>query len=201
MKKFIALMMSLVLVCALVACGKKTEDNNQGADQTVSTAPEQGGETAPQTTPEATPEAPAASAMESLPADATIAQTVIADFTDKMNSKEFANIEDLANAMMEGEYIPFGPMVMPVVPGYLNGFSAEINGFNEGVNFGPMIGSIPFVGYILTTGSAAEADTLVATLKDAADLRWNICTSADEMLYTVIDNNVCFVMGPTAIEE
>ena len=82
---------------------------------------------------------------------------------------------------------------MPVEEGYLAGFEVEIKGFKKGVTFGPMIGTIPFVGYIFETDTP---DELVATLEKEHKLNWNICTSADRMFVRQKGNYVFFVMTP-----
>lgn len=80
---------------------------------------------------------------------------------------------------------------MDVEPGYLNGFDNEITGFSSGVVFAPMIGSIPFVGYVFETD---DAETLEKTLAQNANMRWNICTEADEMVTGSKGNLVFFMM-------
>ena len=67
--------------------------------------------------------------------------------------------------------------------------------------FAPMIGTIPFIGYVFTLSDASQASSLIATLKANADLRWNICTSADEMVAGSSGNKVFFVMSPISFEE
>ena len=84
---------------------------------------------------------------------------------------------------------------MPVEPGLLTGFdNEEIKGFKEGAMFSPMIGSIPFVGYIFKVDDETNVDDFMKQLKDNANLRWNICTEADQMLITNVDKTVLFVM-------
>lgn len=87
---------------------------------------------------------------------------------------------------------------MAVEEGYLNGFNDEIKGFKNGVMFAPMIGTIPFVGYIFETDNP---DDLMQTLADHAELNWNICTVADEMVVEKYDNYVFFVMAPTSFDQ
>ncbi len=172
MKKVVSIVLAMMLVCALAGCGAKGETPSGGQ-----------------------------SAMESLPSDATPAQIVIADFTDKVNSGEYENLEDLAAALVEGEHIPFAGASMPVEPGFLNGFTEEIDGFKEGVMFGPSIGSIPFIGYVFELEDSVKADDFIANLKEKADLRWNICTQADEMQAGSAGSKVCFVMSPAEFES
>ena len=104
------------------------------------------------------------------------------------------DIEQVAAKIVESG--KFGEVMMgsmPVEEGYLAGFEVEIKGFKKGVTFGPMIGTIPFVGYIFETDTP---DELVATLKKEHKLNWNICTSADKMFVQKKGNYVFFVMSP-----
>lgn len=76
---------------------------------------------------------------------------------------------------------------------YIAGFNTEIKGYKNGYAIRPMIGTIPFIAYIFEVN---DTDNFVKTLTDNADLRWNICTEADEMQSAVVDNYVFFVMSP-----
>ena len=60
-----------------------------------------------------------------------------------------------------------------------------------------MIGTIPFVAYIFEVDNPKE---FASTLKEQANLRWNICTEADEMQTSIVDNYVFFVMSPSNFE-
>ena len=91
---------------------------------------------------------------------------------------------------------------MPVEPGLLSGFdNAEITGFKEGVMFGPAIGSIAFVGYVFELEEGTDAEAFKTTLKDNANLRWNICVAAEEMVVESEGNKVFFVMCPASFDE
>ena len=104
------------------------------------------------------------------------------------------DIEQVAAKIVEsGKFGEVMMGTMPVEEGYLAGFEVEIKGFNKGVTFGPMIGTIPFVGYIFETDTP---DELVATLEKEHKLNWNICTSADRMFVRQKGNYVFFVMSP-----
>ena len=131
---------------------------------------------------------------------ATPAQFLQADFRERVQAGDVGSMEELANELIANEVIPFAGAAMTVEPGYLNGFTDEITGFEKGAMFAPMIGSIPFVGYIFELESGSDADAFVQLLKDKADLRWNICTSADEMAVEAVDGTVFFVMSPASFE-
>ena len=115
---------------------------------------------------------------------------------------DFLTQVELADALIANPIIPFAGATMPVEEGLLNGFgNTEVTGFSEGVMFAPMIGSIPFVGYVFTLEEGADAETFMQSLKDSADLNWNICTAADEMTVEQSGNKVFFLMSPLNFSE
>ena len=127
----------------------------------------------------------------------TIAGKLEAQFVTEIAAD--SNIENVANKLTTNECLADVSMiVMPMEPGYLNGFGEEITGFNQAVIFCPMIRTIPFVGYIFETD---DADALVEELKVKAMLNWNICTQADEMVVRTEGNTVFFVMAPNSFDE
>ena len=129
----------------------------------------------------------------------TVANTLMSDFKSIAKSQ---NAESIANQLIANKIIPFMPAVMPVEEGWLNGFGdAEITGFKEGAMFGPMIGTIPFVGYVFELKDETDVNQFISTLKSNANLRWNICTEADEMAVCSVDKKVFFVMCPKYFEE
>ena len=110
--------------------------------------------------------------------------------------------EELANALIENPAIQFMGGAMPVEEGLLSGFdNTEIKGFKSGAVFMPMIGSIPFIGYVFELENQADIPAFISTLKESANLRWNICVTADEMVTGSVGNKVFFVMCPTTLEE
>ena len=129
----------------------------------------------------------------------TVANTLMSDFKSIAKSQ---NAESIANQLITNKIIPFMPAVMPVEEGLLNGFGdAEITGFKEGAMFGPMIGTIPFIGYVFELKDETDVNQFISTLKSNANLRWNICTEADEMVVCSVDKKVFFVMCPKYFEE
>ena len=117
------------------------------------------------------------------------------DFIARAEADASISAEEMANAIISNPAIQFGPATMPVEPGFLMGFdNAEITGFSEGVMFAPMIGSIPFVGYVFELSSADACEAFCAMLLENCDPRWNICTEADETVCGSAENLVFFVM-------
>ena len=132
----------------------------------------------------------------------TVGQTLLADFKAKVEENAEVTAQELADGLITNEIIPFMGASMPVEQGLLMGFgNAEINGFEEGVMFAPNIGTIPFIGYVFTLADGTDAEAFVKTLQDNADLRWNICVEAEEMVVESVGNKVFFVMCPSQFEE
>lgn len=185
MKKILAFVLSTALVFSMLACG-----NNDVVETTESEVV---------TTETATAETVT---TETVAVDGpTVGQLALDAFKAFVEANKDATAEEIASAIVPALENYFGPVVMPVEEGLLNGFdNAEIKGFEEGAMFAPMIGSIAFVGYVFTLPADADADAFVTTLTENANPRWNICVEADQMFTEVVDNKVFFVMSPSAFE-
>ncbi len=180
MKKVLAILMALVMVLAFAACTKApvTEENTTEAEAQVEVE----------------------ETSEAAVAGDTVAQTLAAEF--KALAATETDAQTIADKLAASSVVSaIGPATMPVEEGFLTGFdNAEIKGFEAGVMFAPMIGTIPFVGYVFTLADGADVDTFVKTLEDNANLRWNICTQADEMVAVAEGNTVFFVMAPASLD-
>ncbi|MBR5782685.1 MAG: hypothetical protein IKY33_00495 [Clostridia bacterium] len=131
-------------------------------------------------------------------AEVTVGSTLLADFKAKADG----TAQEIAEGLLENEIIQFMGAAMPVEQGLLTGFGeTEIKGFKEGVMFAPMIGTIPFVGYIFTLEEGTDVETFKTTLKDNANLRWNICTTAEELVVENEGDKVFFLMCPKSFEQ
>ena len=230
MKKLLSLILALMLTLSLAACTEReTEETAKPSDNEVvekeenkkdpETKPEDEENTSEETEkeevkeekeekPSKNPEvetAPEAKPESSTPSTETetaktVGQTLLSAF--KANSSDSATALSIAETLVANDVIAFSGGAMSVEEGYLTGFdNTEIKGFKEGAMFAPMIGTIPFVGYVFTLAEGTNAADFIATLKDAANLRWNICTSADEMVTGSSGNKVFFVMCPTSFED
>lgn len=150
---------------------------------------------------------PAESKPEQKPAETpvvtekTLGNTLLAEF--KTQAKSGKSADEIANSLLNNPAILFSGATNPVAPGdYLPGFDNEgIKGFKSGVAFMPMIGSIPFVGYVFELDGTVGASEFISTLKSSANLRWLICAEAEEMVAGSEGNKVFFVMCPKSLEE
>ncbi len=162
--------------------------------------PEEKPQAKPENTPETKPEVTPEKEPEKAPESATLGNTLLADFKKKANSG--MDSLSIAEALVTSPVIKFSCGAMPVEEGLLSGFgNTEIKGFKSGAMFAPMIGSIPFVGYIFELSDGTNTSSFISTLKSNADLRWNICVAADEMVTGSVGNKVFFVMCPTSLED
>lgn len=156
-------------------------------------APAQKPEELPETKPEEKPQDTT---------KATVANTLLADFKSKVSANPNIDVVTLAGELVKNPVIKFKGDGMEVEPGYLSGFdNTEIKGFKKGAMFAPMIGTIPFVGYVFELEDAKDTASFISTLKSSANLRWNICTSADEMVAGSSGNKVFFVMSPLSFND
>ena len=209
MKRFLVAMLSVALAANLVACGCGTTNKNE-AQVEQDAAVEDSTMDQPAAAPEDTP---AEMPTPSVDAEGTVdgENAVSGDTVGAMLAEEFHALkaenaaitaQEMADAILANPMIQFGGATMEVEQGLLTGFgNAEITGFENGVMFAPMIGSIPFVGYVFTLEDGADATAFMQTLTDNADPRWNICVEADETVVENADNMVFFVMCPSQFEE
>ncbi len=230
MKKIIALVVMIAMVISLASCGKKdtvtdtkdeiisndisetvdVTDDTEKEDDTQKepeTAPETKPQANPQTKPEAKPEAQPQTKPEAKPEvntpqpeqPKTLGGILKADFINKAPSHSSAL--SLAEALVSNSSIQFAGMATEVTEGYLTGFNdKEIKGFSQGAMFAPMIGTIPFVGYVFILENEADVSSFTAELTRNANLRWNLCTEAEEMITASSKNKVFFVMCPKSME-
>lgn len=179
MKKKLIILLTLLLTITVIGCGDKNSDSNNGNDDTQDES----------------------SSELKLKDGNTPATLAYNDFATRMNEGTYTDTDTMATNLMDSESIEFAPMTMPVQPGYLNGFTEEITGFKSGTMFGPMIGSIPYVGYIFELEDGQDADAFVKNLMDKSDLAWNVCTQADEKIAQSSGNVVFFIMAPKSFED
>lgn len=160
---------------------------------------------APAAKPEKTPEATVAPTVQptntptEAPAPKTLGNDLLAQFKTLANAGK--DVQTIAQELVTSPAILFSGGAMPIEPGLLAGFgNTEITGFTSGATFAPMIGTIPFVGYVFELDASTDVSAFISTLKSNADLRWNICVEADEMVAGSVGNKVFFVMCPTSLE-
>lgn len=156
MKKLFALILAVLMVMSLVACGE-----------------------------------------EERPTYGAVGEPLVVSFEE--NSDKSA--QEIADLLLENPNLGFMGMTMAVEEGLLSGFgNTEIKGFKEGVMFGPSVSTVPFIGYVFTLDEDTDVDDFKQTLEDNADLRWNICTEADELIVESKGDKVVVIMTPNEFD-
>lgn len=218
MKKKMVTLLTVVMVAALTACGSGTPDDQgssgpaQGSTQesTQDSTQDDGStnvsDSAQESTQDGTQEDESTGASDSTQdqqgsAEGTNGQILLEDFLARVEAGEDENLETLAEGLLSNSVCNFMSGYVPVQEGLLQGFdNFEVKGFEEGVQFGPMMGSIPFIGYLFHLKEGTDADAFVQDLKDNSNQRWQICVAADETVAEVSGNTVFFVMCKNAQE-
>ena len=129
--------------------------------------------------------------------DTSVAGILTSQFKEEM--KKSKDSYEVIQKISKNEKIAISVDVIELKNGdYVDGFDTEIKGYKKAYAIKPMIGSIPFVAYLFEVDDAKEFEK---KLNDNANLRWNICTEADNKSSAVVDHYVFFVMGPKSFEE
>ena len=124
-------------------------------------------------------------------------------FEDAMIEGTATSPNEIANAIVESGILPFmaGAMEIEVGTEYFAGFDYyTIEGYKSAAVFMPMMGSIPYVGYIFELEDGVDVYNFVDDLTVNANPRWNICVEADETLVGAFGHTVFFIMCPDRIE-
>lgn len=128
--------------------------------------------------------------------DSTVAVKLVNEFKSEIAKSK--DIKVVADKIIKTNIITPYVEYLEVEEGYLPGFKEEIKDFNSAVVISPTISTIPFIAYIFEVDNPSE---FAKTLEENANLRWNICTEADEMQVSVVDNYVFFVMSPNNFDD
>jgi hypothetical protein len=178
MKKFFALLLAGLLCLSMVACGEQETESETNGNNTNETIEESETET------------------EADLSSMTSGQALLHIFKTNLKNDPDMTLEEIANAMVSAEVMPaeLSLMAMPVEEGFLMGFNEEIHGFEEAYVVAPMIGTIPFMSYVFQLADGADVNAFMADLEAKSNMRWNLCTFAEETVVGNVDNTVYFVM-------
>ena len=131
----------------------------------------------------------------------TVGEFLLVDFKENAREKD-ETLQDIVEEICDNDILPFEPVIMPMEPGVMMGFdNAEITGFKQCLTFAPMVSTLPFLGYVFELEDDADVEAFKTTLEENANLRWNICTEAEELVVESEGNMVFFLMCPKSFEE
>lgn len=187
-KKIIcSIIMTAILSVGLYGCGDKgsstTTQNVNVTTETVTTEEAEGQDT------ENTSEA----SLDNTEADSgNVSDTTVGNrYLKVFEATDKTGADEVIDELLSQVQVPYQLVKMDVEEGFLSGFDEEVRGFSKGVMISPMIGTIPFVGYVFETD---DPEGLLSFLKEKANMAWNICTQADETVSAIKGNLVFFMM-------
>ncbi len=203
-KKMMIAAIAALLCVSMVACDnydKKDDATTTAAGDVTTTAPAD--DAATETTTEAPVEDKAAIVAPDV--DATTPGGKMWDaFLAAKQEKPEMTAEELANQLLAAGVIPeeimMAAMALEANQEFFTGFgNYTITGYESGAVFMPMIGVTPIMGYIFDLPEGADVDAFIQNLSNNADLRWNVCTSADQMAIGAYETTVFFLMCPNSL--
>lgn len=207
MKKFLVVLLGTALAANLAACGCGTTNQDDVTTGQEEEAEEISDELLNQ--PAESEEGPVTDNMGAEEGNAgadnvsgeTVGTVLSQQFHALLEENKELTPQEIADEIIQNPQIQFAGDTAQVEEGLLTGFgNAEITGFDTGVMFAPIIGSIPFVGYVFSLEEGADADSFVKLLEENANPRWNVCTEAEETVIETSENMVFFLMCPSQFE-
>ena len=205
MKKLVIAALTLTLVFSLTACGGNKENDTPSEPTNVESSADTESTDSTESTDAAdteTENSDIATDSESDVSAETAGVIMLNAFKELMaDGTDYTSLE-IAEKLVANPIIQFMGGAMPVEPGLLSGFdNYEVTGFEEGAMFGPMMGSIPFVGYVFKLPADADVDAFMTGLKDNANMRWQICVEAEELIAEADGSTVFFLMTKKNLNE
>ena len=184
MKKILTLLLALTILLSCAACASEKPAPTTEAPTTEAPTTEA------TTTETPTTEAPTTEAPTT-EATTTDGDTMGQKYVAAFNESTSTDVLEVANELVEKGISEASLVVTEMEPGWFPGFDEDITGFTKAASFAPMIGTIPFAGYVFEVENPEE---FLNTISAVANPRWNICTEADETVTAIRGNLVLFLM-------
>lgn len=156
-----------------------------------------------QQTPDAPTEPNNAGVMKPQVEENTLGATQWASFQQAITVNQDATAKELADALVQSTSELFAGMaeVIEKEAEYFAGFdNYRITGYKAAAVYMPMIGSIPFVGYVFELEDGVNAATFLKNLTENCNPKWNICVEAEQTVAGAIGNKAFFLMCPKTME-
>jgi len=125
-----------------------------------------------------------------------------ANFQQAVTVNQDATAEELATALAESTADLFFGTASPIEKDaeFFAGFdNYQITGYKAAAVYMPMIGSIPFVGYVFELEDGVDPATFLKNLTDNCNPKWNICVKAEQTVAGAIGNRAFFLMCPKSL--
>lgn len=195
MKKILALILSALMLLTVVACGS-------AEDTTADTQTDASSDKATDTEAPVVDETPKSDvALE------TIAKALAdkyAEYTGVRDSYNdyIASVETEEEKISYEEYVSYQIVTMPVEDlSFLSGLTEVPAGIGEAYLYQPGMMGQAYIGYLFRLTEGTDIEAFKTALKEKADLRWNICTSANTIICENYGDTVFFSMMVVADAE
>lgn len=135
--------------------------------------------------------------------EGTVGHTMWNAFLTEIEANPEISAEELANKIVTNPIIQFFGGAMPIEQGaeFFMGFdNYQITGYETATMFGPMMGSIAFIGYIFELAEDADVQAFATSLTENCNPRWQICVEADQIIVGSKGSTVFFLMCPSSFE-
>lgn len=132
----------------------------------------------------------------------TVGAVQWANFQQAVTANQDGTALELATTLSESAAELFFGSASPIEKGaeFFAGFDDyRITGYREAAVYAPMIGSIPFMGYVFILEDGVTAEAFIKSLTDNCNPRWNVCVTADQTVAGAIGNRVFFLMCPRSM--
>lgn len=199
MRKTMLVALAGAMMLSVVGCGQKaTVDETTSTVETTTSAADETVES--EATDEvATPNDISDDAI--VKTDMTTVGHQLANQFVEIAGKDGATTNSIATELAKSMGEELGMEATDVEEGYLPGFTEDIKGFKSATEFGPVVSTIPFVGYVFEVESDDEVQQFIDTIDAVHNTRWNVCTEADEVTVTNSGKFVLYVMAPYTFDE
>ena len=195
MKKILALILSALMLLTVVACGS-------AEDTTADTQTDASSDKATDTEAPVVDETPKSDvALE------TIAKALAdkyAEYTGVRDSYNdyIASVESEEDKISYEDFISYRIVTEPVEDlEFLMGLTEVPAGIGEAYLYQPGMMGQAYIGYIFRLADGTDIEAFKTALKEKADLRWNICSSANTIICENYGDTVFFSMMVVADEE
>lgn len=125
-----------------------------------------------------------------------------AEFEQAITANQNASAEELAAALAESTAELFFGTAAPIEKDaeFFAGFDEyRITGYKAAAVYMPMIGSIPFIGYVFELEDGVNPADFLKNLTENCNPKWNICVEAEQTVAGAIGDRVFFLMCPKAM--
>ena len=132
----------------------------------------------------------------------TLGATQWAAFQQAITLNQDATAKELAEALAQSTAELFAGTAEPIEKDaeYFAGFdNYRITGYRAAAVYMPMIGSIPFVGYVFELEDGIDPETFLKNLTENCNPKWNVCVEAEQTVAGAIGNRAFFLMCPRTL--